>query len=176
MTENDIKVLRHGGEVRTYRAYLRNGTTAANTAMKPGELVKDSENYAHLLATGDPEIGTDIFIGVVARESTETLTVTGDVEVTTMDVGTILRGKATTTTNINTLAKIRAYLQNYIGSELTALSGTNGVYTFDEDHTDDPNKDAFRIIDGDPINFTLDVLVHILSTENAGGQVGQTIE
>ena len=175
MTENDIKVLRLGGETRTYRSANRNISGSSYT-VKPGEPLKDSLTYAHLLATGDPEAGTDIFIGICARESTESATVVGDVDIQTIVGGTVLRGTATTTGNVDTLAEIRAYLLNYVGFDLTSSSGTNGIFTIDENETDDPNKLGLRIIDGDPAKYTLDVLVSLLVTELTGGVVGQTID
>lgn len=162
--KNDIKIIKNPGEARRYNAEDR--TTSSQTAtMKPGEPVKGAgtgRNFVYLLADGDPEVGTDIFIGIVAEESTETSTADGTVLVHTLLPNTMLRGKATTAANINTAAKLLALKGDYVAFDLAA-----GVFTIDEDEGDDPNVHGLCIIDGDIVKGTLDVIPQLNATEHA---------
>ena len=136
-------------------------TSGASATIKPGEPVKQSNaNFVLLCATGDPEQGTDAFVGIGATESTETSSAEG-----TMDVETVvpfvsrIRGKATTPANIDTDAELKGVLLDAVSLDLTA-----GVFTIDEDETDDPNVHGFVIVDGDTEKGTLDVYVKPLAT------------
>jgi len=144
-------------------------TTSSVTAqMSVGEPVKKGgtgSNFATPLATGDPEVGTDEMVGIVRKQSTETSTADGVVEVVTLlPYQTVLRAKATTAANINTVAKINALVGDWVGGEVTALTGTNGDFTINEDEGDDPNVHAFKILDGDSVKGTLDFIVHSHAT------------
>lgn len=175
MTANDIKVIRGAGETLTYKIETRNVSQVSYT-FKPGEPLKESGNYAGLLADGDPEIAADVFVGICRKESTELAAVEGTVEIIGMNPGkTVLRGQATTTTNIDTAAKLLAYLLNYTTFDVTGLSGTNGIFTIDENQTDDPNKAGLKIIDGDILKFSLDVIPHV-NVCIQGAMIGQTID
>lgn len=136
-------------------------TSSAAATIKAGEPVKQSNaNFVLLCATGDPEQGTDAFVGLAKNESTETSTAEGtvDVEVVTPYISRI-RGKATTPANINSDANLKGVLLDAVSLDLTA-----GVFTIDEDETDDPNVHGFVIVDGDIEKGTLDVYVKPLAT------------
>jgi len=147
MTLNDVKVVKYPGGTVLYEAEDR--TTSSITAtMKPGEPVKvagTGTNFVQPLATGDPEVQTDEFVGIVRKESTETSTVDGKVEVTTLiPVKTVLRAKATTTTNVNTAAKLLALMNDWVTFDLTASTGTNGIFTIDSNEGKYKNSSIFE--------------------------------
>ena len=148
-------------------------TSGYANAFEPGEPIQvfaTGSPYCSTLINGGPIRGSDEYLGVVSKQSTETATANGLVEYVSMIVGTELRGKATTSTNVNTAAKILAMQGDWVGIDNTAE-----VFTFDENETSDPNKLAFQIMRGDYIAFTLDVLVNIANCQ-MGGWVGQTID
>lgn len=146
-------------------------TSSAVAQIQPGEPLKRStatDQYALPVATGDPEHGTDIFLGVAASQSSETSTVDGDVLVKVCGPGTKIRGFATTSTNINTVAKLKAIRWDFVAFDVTANAGTNGDFTIDEDEGDDSNVHALMIVDADIVKGTVDARVAISSWFNAG--------
>ena len=168
-TENDYQVVRSGGgSVHVFIAEDRT-TSSVTTTMKPGEPVKKSAasgNYVIPLATGDPEIGTDEFVGVVFKESTETASADGEVEVFVVQpLRTLLRAKPTTTTNMDTQSELNGLKLDWVAGDVTASTGTNGIFTIDEDETDDADVHGFQIIDGDIRALTLDFQVHSMVCE-----------
>ncbi len=161
------------GDVRTYKVDDRTNSGMPST-LEPGEPVKRSTYYATFLESDDPQVGTDEVLGVVAKESTETSTVDGEVEVVTLIPGqTVWRMNPLTSTNINTAAKLLAYLNNAVQGDWNSGYGT--YWYIDEDQTNDPNVNGFRIVGGDYEKLTLDAIVHINCTE-AGSMVGQTMD
>jgi len=166
MSANDIEVLKHPGS--TLKLYAEDRTTSGLPAtMLPGEPVKvasSGANYVTLISTGDPEVGTDEFVGIVRKESTETASADGRVEVTTIVPGkTVLRGKATTSSNINTAAKLYGVMHDWVCFDAAWTSSARGSFTIDEDEGSDPDVHGLNIIDGDIIKGTLDVLVHTMA-------------
>lgn len=153
-------------------------TTSSLQIINPGEPLKiaATADFATPLATGDPEVGTDEFIGLARKASTETSSADGVVEIITPVAGkTILRGLATTAANVDTASELNALRGNHVNADVTALTGTNGDFTIDEDETDDPNGNAFVILRGNTLKGTLDCLINVLTTV-AGSLVGQTID
>jgi len=142
-------------------------TTSMTAAMNVGEPLK-TRTVADSAATdlipvgdGDPEYATDDMIGVSNSKSTEeSVTTDGEVEVITLKSSTVLRGKATTAANIDTQAEIDVLLFAWVTWDVTALTGTNGDFTIDEDETLDSNINGLQIQRGDPVLGTLDVKVH----------------
>ena len=176
MPANDIKVIRDPYGVQNYAVDDRTTSTAVAT-WKAGEPVKRATDFAAILLTGDPEIGTDIFLGICAAESTETASADGTVDVTVVGPGTILRGTASTTTNINTAAKLLAYRNNSVCFDGPAAITTSPrtAYTIEESETDDPNVHGLYIVNGDIERYTLDCYVNVLVTQ-FGSIVGQTMD
>lgn len=158
MGYNDIKVLKNPGPVVKFVTDDR-GTTDQSTGatIKPGEPIKkvivSSRAYALNCATGDPEGAVDQFLGVSNNESSETSSDDGYVEVIMAKSDTILQGKATTTSNVNTAAKIDAFR-----GEQVCFTLSSTTYSINEDEGDDQDVHALMIVDGDPVNGTLDVL------------------
>jgi hypothetical protein len=173
MAENDIKIIAYPGQTMKFPAEDRTVSTQSYT-MKPGEPVKmagTGNNFAYLLATGDPEIGTDNLLGIVAKESTETATVDGYIEVQLVIPGlTVMEGKATTSTNINTQAKLDALIFDQVTFDLTTV-----YFTIDEDEGTDPNSHGLVILGGDIEKFTLKVALHA-NASIFGSLIGQTID
>ncbi len=146
-------------------------TSSASATIKQGEPIKrDNENFALLIATGDPEIATDIMFGVASAESTETSSVEGIVRYEVVGPGTILRGKAHTPGNISTDAELLAIEQDYV-----TFSVDTGEVTINENEGDDPNVHGLFIKTGDIVRGTLDVFVHSGVTI-FGSLIGQTMD
>lgn len=165
MAANDIKVIRYPGETREFKTEDLDNS-AESTVLLIGEPVKQDDvpgNYVIRLANGDPlcNSATDIFYGIVAKEGTEASGSDGVVEVTTLLPQTVLRGDAATPANIDTAAELLAVLLDYVTFDYASS------YTIDEDEGTDPNAHGLYIIDGDIVEGTLDVMVHLLATPMA---------
>lgn len=167
MAKADFKIISGAGPTLTYEVDDRT-TSSQTTTLLPGEPVKKSGNFVIALATGDPEVATDEFVGIVRKTSTETSTVDGKVEVYCTVPGlTVIRGKATTAANIDTAAELLGVIGDWIAIDLTG-SGTNGsgaVFSFDEDEGDDPNVHGFKVIRGNTVKGTLDCIAHSMATQ-----------
>ena len=168
MVKNDIKVIKHPGPTRQYLAEDRT-TSSVTATIKVGEPVKvagTGTNFVQPVATGDPEITTDQLVGLAASESTETSTADGTVNVTTLlPTRTVLRGKATTSSNMDTQSELDGLKNDWVTFDVTASSGTNGIFTIDENEGTDPDVHGLKIIDGDISLYTLDVIVHSMAVE-----------
>lgn len=167
MAKNDVTIVDSGGyanvPTRTFKVDDR--TTTSDTAIYAGEPVKiygaQTGNYATHLATGDPEIGTDIMIGITASDSTETTTANGTVEVYMPLPGVVYRCKATTAAN----------LADGILLDCVTFDLTSTTYTVDEDEGSDENVHGLRIVSYDTqkgtVDFTINPRVTILGDLNA---------
>lgn len=152
--ENDVKIVKGGGPTIGMAVYL------GAVAILPGEPVKLNNQYALQFATDAPIVGTDLMLGIAHNTSTHTSTVSGRVEITTiLPMRTVLRWNAETTTRVNTQAKINALRNSWITCDLTGTT-----FTIDEDDTSQYEINGLGVIGGDPVEFTLDVLVSALCT------------
>ena len=157
-----FRVVEDPGTVVT--GVVEDRTTSSMTAqMNAGEPVKTRtvQNSAATdlipVGDGDPEIGTDDMIGITQSSSTEeSVTNAGIVDVITLKSSTHIRGKATTAGNVDTKAEIDALLFAWVTFDVTALTGTNGDFTVDEDETGDTNINGVQIMRGDPVLGELD--------------------
>jgi hypothetical protein len=157
----DIKIV--GGNTVTpvlpYRVDDRT-TSSATATHKPGEPIKQAGNFTLLCATGDPEQGTDAFIGIAQNESDETSTVDGSVDIATViPFVTRMRANMTTPANCDTDDELEGLLNDAVCFDLVA-----GVFTIDEDEGDDPNVHTLVIVDGDIRKGTLDFYAKPLGT------------
>ena len=138
-------------------------TSSATATVKIGEPIKQSADGANdsiLLATGDPEIGTDLFQGIASGESTETSTVDGIVNAWVPFAGiTVMQAKATTPANIDTAAERLAILNDCVAFDLT-----DGVFTIDEDEGNDNNVHGLVIVDVNIEHGTVDFVVKSQAT------------
>ena len=158
MSINDVTIIETGGisatTSRTFRVQDR--TTSGLTAtIKPGEPIKLAGNYVTLIATGDPEVGTDRMVGIAATESTETASADGFVDVKMIvPNSTVMRCKVTTPGNMDTDAELLAILNDSVTFDVTS-----GVFTVDENEGDDPDVHGLIILDGDIVNGTVDFIL-----------------
>lgn len=132
-------------------------TTSSSTQILAGEPVKLSAaggNVVVKLATGDPEIGTDVVFGIAASDDTATATADGEVEVYAPLPGIIYRAKATTPAN----------LAEGIRYDTVTFDLTNATYTVDEDEGTDEDVHGLRIVDFDATNGTVDFEIKINAT------------
>lgn len=159
MAKNDIKILEpKDGSTRTYVVEDRT-TSSASATIKVGEPVKvrgaEGGNDVIILATGDPEIGTDIVVGIAMSESTETSTVDGTVEVFIPTPGSsLLRCRATTPANVNTAAKRLALLNDTVTFDLTGTT-----FTVNENEGVDDNVHGLVIVDINTSNGDIDFVI-----------------
>lgn len=169
---DDIAIIRGGGSNFQARVDDRD-TSSLTRAIQRGEAVKRGgagNNFAIPVLTGDPEIATDILLGVATSESTESASADGTVEVAQILPSTVLRGSASTAANVDTDAELRDITFDYVAFDVSSLA-----QSIDEDEGDDPNVHGLCIIDGDIVAGTLDVLVHVNVTLS-GSLVGQTMD
>lgn len=158
----DVRVISGGGPVRTYR--VEAGAAASITPGKPVKVGGTGNNYVVLLATGDPEIGTDQMVGVAVSTSTDTASADGTVDVQMVIPNkTVLRSDVTTPANIDTDAELLAVLNDHVTYDLTSTT-----FTVDEDEGDDPNVHGLTIIDGDISKGTVDYMVADAAGLNGG--------
>lgn len=162
MAAGDVAVLSNSLGVHKLPVDTRTNNSH-NATIKHGEALKRQTNTDHFLTfllTGDPEIATDIFVGIAAEESTETGSAEGDVDVDVVKLGTKLRANATTASNIDTQAKLDDVLMDFVAFDGPAAASTASFnYTIDENEGDDPNVHGLFIVGGDIVKGTLDVLV-----------------
>lgn len=171
MAEGDIKVVSGSYGARELDAEDRN-TSSISATLKPGEPVKrggTGGNFAARIADGNPTTGSDIFLGIVNRESTETATADGKVEVNIVGPMTILFGDATTAGNLSTAADLLGIILDYVAFDVSATS----VTTIDENEGDDPNVHGLCIVGGDVARSKLFVTPHV-GVCISGTWLGQT--
>lgn len=117
-------------------------------------------NYAVHIQTGDPEQGTDLFLGVIKAAAgpvgANTASADGDILVEIVGPGTILQGKATTVANIDTATKLKAIMGDFVAFDRSADT-VAGVLTIDEDEGTDNDVHGLFILDGDIVKGTLEV-------------------
>lgn len=160
MAKNDVKIVNSGGylNIPTITCKTDDQTTSSDTTIYPGEPVKilagEGGNYAGHLATGDPEIGTDIMIGIAKSQSTETTTAEGEVEVYLPLPGVVYRCDATTSTN----------LADGILFDCVTFDLTSTTYTVDENEGSDENVHGLRIVDYDATAGTVDFIINPRAT------------
>lgn len=153
----------------TLKTENRTASTHA-TAIKPGEPVQKGVtgalaaggNFAVLLLNGDPEDGTDLFLGVCKEESNESSTVDGTGVFYLVGHGTRIRAKATTPANINTVAKTALLVLDNVcfdGITTKASSTVTTPYTIDEDEGDDPNVHALQMLQFDIVSGLIEARV-----------------
>ena len=174
MSKGDIEIV-GGGAVMPVLPFLTDdldtSTLVAN--IKPGEpvgRVTSGGDFVSLLITAEPTYTTNaaVFIGIAHNEATSTDTVEGSVDVdVVVPYITRLRAKATTVANIDSDAKLKAFLMNAVtfdGIASLTDSTVTTPYTIDEDVADNPNDAGLVIVDGDISKGTLDVYIKPLCT------------
>ena len=141
--------------------------TEANVdvGIEAGDVVKlggTGTNYAVHIADGDPEAGTDIFLGVVKAGKgivgANTASADGDIVIELVGPGSRLSGAMTTPANAATAANLKAIQGDFVAFDRSADT-VAGVVTIDENEGTDPNVHGLFILDGDIVKGTLDVMV-----------------
>src|SRR3990167_5270213 len=157
MARNDIKIASGGWGTREFSVDARDTSTV--NPLLSGEAVKGrvggGSNYLQPIETGEPECGTDIFVGIVQRDSTETATISGVCLVSLVGPGTILEGDATTSANIDTAVELAGLIFDNIAFDVSATS----VYTIDEDQNGAIRTLPLVIVGGDTIRTRVFALV-----------------
>ena len=129
----------------------------SSTIANPGEPMKVGAagcKYAIQIVDGDGVIGTTTAnIGLVAKASTQTSTVTGAVDIQLFMPGVVYAGKAKSSTAANTQALIDALKGKRVIWDLTS-----SVFTVDTAASDNANN-ALLIVGGDYNSNTVYFLV-----------------
>ena len=164
MAVNDFRPIKSHYGVQRFRTQDTD-TEGGTGTIAPGDLVKKGltgGNFATIVLTGDPEVATDVLLGVVRKQSTETATADGVCDVEIVGPGTVLEGDAATAANIDTDAKLLLLLLDTVACDRSAATKA-GVLTIDEDEGDDPNNHGLTILDGDIVKGTLRVGINLVS-------------
>jgi hypothetical protein len=150
MAKGDYRI--QSGGFLYWKYNVQDRTTSSLTrVIYPGEPLKlyggtAGSQFVYPLETGDPEIGTDFFVGIAATESTETSTADGTIWVYVAIPGvTVMAAKATTSANVDTQSEIDALLNDTICGDVSSLT-----YTIDEDEGTDDNVHGFVVVGGNP--------------------------
>jgi hypothetical protein len=159
MAKNDVIIVKSPYDsVPTVTWLVDDYTNSGSTQILAGEPVKlsgaEDGNYAIKLATGDPEIGTDIFLGIAASDDTATTTADGEVEVYMPLPGIVYRCAATTPANLAV-----GILGDCVTFDLTSTT-----YTVDENEASDEDVQGLRIVGYDSDAGTVDFEIKINAT------------
>lgn len=154
MAANDIKVLNSAYGTRQF-------PTEANVdlGLAGGDAVKlagTGANYATIILDGDPEQGTDIFLGVTKNDGSQTATANGVVDVEIVGPGSVLQGKMNTPANADTAAELLGIIGDYVTFDRSAATAA-GILTIDENEGSDNDVHGLFILGGDIVKGTLDV-------------------
>lgn len=153
MARNDVEIVKSPYAcIPTITCQVDDYTTSSSTQILPGEPLKlsgaEGGNVVIKCATGDPEIGTDIIMGIAASEDDATTTANGTVEVYLPLPGLIYRCAATTSGN----------LAEGVRYDTVAFDLTTSTYTVDENEGTDENVHGLRIVDMDTGAGTVDFM------------------
>jgi len=154
MAQNDITIIRGGGTIQEYRVDDRDTSSAVQIiAGDPVQIGGAGANFVIPLATAEPT-DTEEMVGIAVKDSTETASVDGTVQVQVVIPGkTVMRCAATTPANIDTDAELLAILNDQVAFDLTGA-----IYTIDENQGDAVSN-GLRILGGDIDNGTLDFML-----------------
>ena len=161
----DVRIIKGAGPTLILGSEDRT-TASATTTKKPGDVVKRAGtggNFATIALDGDAEIATDILFGVVRKESDETSTVDGNVEVRMLSTDSIIRAKASTAANVDTAAEFVDLRYDTVAFDRSAAT-ENGVLTIDEDEGDDPNVHSLMMMSCDTVKGLIDAAVNVMAT------------
>lgn len=159
MSKADISVIGVSGGAQPFRV------AASATKGYVGEPVNFAGTYTSgvasantvvVLTDGKPVIGTDNFVGILAKTMDTNASGTVIAQKTYVDVAipeiTRLRGRAKTSTNVDTDSELLGVMWDRVLFDLTS-----SVYTIDETAAADTS--GLTIRDGNPAKGTLDVVV-----------------
>lgn len=153
MAKGDITIVGGQSASAVLPFLVDDRTTSGQTeTIKPGEPVtQDNSDFVEIVVNGGPVNSTGLFVGIATRESDETASAEGDVDVMlVVPFITRMRAKATTVANV-TAANLKTYKQNAV-----TFTNAANVITVNEDEADDPNEHGLVIVDGDTSKGTID--------------------
>lgn len=150
MRRGDIRIFSGSYGVREFDAEDRD--TSGQRAMLSGEPVKGrlgtGSNFVRPIENGEPIVSdNDLFVGIVKRDSTETASVDGKVEIDLVGPGSVIEGDATTAASIDTAAELIGLMFDHVAFDVSAAS----VYTIDEDENGGATTLCLQIVGGDII-------------------------
>ncbi len=159
MARGDLQMIGISGGARPYRV------AASATRAYSGEPMNFAGTYTSgaasanttvVLTDAKPVIGTDNFVGILHNDMKVNSAGTVIAQKRNISVPipsiTRIRGKAKTTTNVDTDAELLGVLWDFVLFDLTLA-----VYTIDESAAADTS--GLTIIDGNPSKGTVDVIV-----------------
>jgi len=154
MAQNDVIVVKSPyASVSTITCQVDDYTTSSSTQILSGEPVKlsgaEGGNVVIKCDTGDPEIGTDIMMGIAASADTATSTANGTVEVILPLPGMIYRCAATTPAN----------LAEGVRYDAVTFDLTTATFTVIENEGSDEGVHGLRIVDMDTDAGTVDFII-----------------
>lgn len=161
MATNNVRIVDPAGlnalPTRVYQA------EANTTVINPGEPVMlktiGTAVYAAALTDAKPVIGTDYFIGIAAKTSTQTASADGEVEVYLPLPGLVYRAKAKSSTAADTEAEIKALANKRVVFDLTS-----STYTIDTAAADGATNGVMLTGTGDALNSEVDFMVSTRAT------------
>lgn len=154
MAKRDIQVRHSQYGTRQFKVEAN-----ADVGLEVGDAVKlggTGANFATHIQDGDPEQGTDIFLGITKSASTSTASANGVIDVEIVGPGSVLEGKMNTPANADTAAELLGILGDYVTFDRSADT-VAGVLTIDENEGSDNDVHGLFIIDGDIVKGTLRV-------------------
>jgi hypothetical protein len=159
MAKHNLRTVGINGGARPYRV------AASATRFYAGEPMNFAGTYSSGVASANtvvvltdakPVIGTDLFVGIAAKDaeisSSATVTAHKTQVVVPIPYVTRIRGKAKTTTNVDTDSELLGVLWDVVLFDLTTA-----VYTIDETAAADTS--GLTIVDGNTATQELDVTV-----------------
>ena len=155
MALGNVTIVSPGGNNLPPAQHFR--VQAAATTINAGEPVAISGAYAIPLADALPTTATPTMVGIASSTSNQTPSLDGDVWVDLAVSGIVLQAAATDPTAVDTQAEINALLNSLVLFNLAA-----GVYTIDTAVVAAGN--GLRIVGGDPVRGTVQVLVRSSAT------------
>lgn len=145
MAKNDVRIVDVAGlsAVPTRLFPVQDYTNSSSTQILAGEPVRisghEGGNYVLKLATAEPLIGTDIFVGIAKSDDTATSTADGTVEVYLPVPNIVYECAATDSDN---------FAAGIIFDTVT-FDLTSTTYTIDENEGTDENVHGLRILSYD---------------------------
>lgn len=162
MAKADVQVV-GGAAVSNVLPFVTDDrTTSSQTeTIKPGEPVQmDNENFVEIVATGGPSQTAGLLVGIATTESTETSSAEGEVEAQiVVPFITLMRAKATTPANVDTVAKFKLLRQDAV-----CFTNASNVITINEDEGDDPNEHGLVMVGVDIAKGLIDFYAKPLAT------------
>lgn len=156
MARNDIRIVDAGGRntVPVYTWVVSSGTPVTVKAGEPTKVASTSANSVILLEDADLTIATDQpFTGVAAKDSTESATANGTVDLYIPLPGVIYEVAAKSAAAADSASEITALQGKYYAIDLTS-----STFTMDT-AAGDAAANAFLIVGGNPKTSTVYFMV-----------------